>query len=45
VVVRGMSDLLARSVDATVSDTTEGKRVFYDWATSLTVPARTTLDD
>jgi hypothetical protein len=39
-VVRGMSDLLSRAVDADVEDTTAGKAVFYEWATSLTLPER-----
>lgn len=37
-VVRGLSDLLARGVDADVTDTEPGKQVFYQWATSLTGP-------
>ena len=45
VVIRGISDLLARGVDAAVDDTTPGKRVFYDWATSLTVPGPSSSDD
>jgi len=44
-IIRGISDLLARGVDATVDDTTPGKRVFYDWATSLTVPSTSASDD
>lgn len=44
-IIRGISDLLARGVDANVEDTTPGKRVFYDWATSLTIPSRTGTDD
>lgn len=44
-IIRGISDLLARGVDANVDDTTPGKRVFYDWATSLTIPSRTGSDD
>ena len=44
-VIRGISDLLARSVDADVADTEAGKRVFYDWATSLTIPSRSGSDD
>ncbi len=44
-VIRGISDLLARSVDADVADTEAGKRVFYDWATSLTMPSRSGSDD
>lgn len=39
IIIRGISDLLARGVDAQVDDTTPGKRVFYDWATSLTLPS------
>lgn len=44
-VIRGISDLLARSVDADVADTEAGKRVFYDWATSLTIPSRSGSED
>lgn len=44
-IIRGISDLLARGVDANVDDTTPGKRVFYDWATSLTISSRTGSDD
>lgn len=45
-VVRGISDLLSRGVDAPgVDDTTPGKLVFYDWATSLTLPSRAVADD
>lgn len=38
VVIRGFCDLLSRSVDAVVSDTRPGKIVYYDWASSLTLP-------
>ncbi len=34
----GLSTLLARGVDADVTDTAPGKAVFYDWATTLTLP-------
>src|SRR6478672_12505155 len=44
-VIRGISDLLSRGVDAAVEDTTPGKRVFYDWATSLTISGRSGSDD
>lgn len=44
-VIRGISDLLARSVDADVADTEAGKRVFYDWATSLTISSPSNSDD
>lgn len=44
-VIRGISDLLARSVDADVAGTEAGKRVFYDWATSLTIPSRSGSED
>ncbi|GAA1684590.1 hypothetical protein GCM10009792_00560 [Microcella alkalica] len=44
-VIRGISDLLSRSVDAEVDDTEAGKRVFYDWATSLTTPSASGPDD
>jgi AcrR family transcriptional regulator len=37
--VRGMSDLIARTADTNPPDTSEGKRVFYSWATDLTRPA------
>jgi AcrR family transcriptional regulator len=35
-VIRGVSDLLARAVDADVTDTSAGKAAFFDYATSLT---------
>lgn len=35
VVFDGLSTLLSRGVDAEVTDTSPGKAVFYDWATSL----------
>lgn len=44
-IIRGISDLLSRGVDAVVEDTTPGKRVFYDWATSLTIPSPSNSDD
>jgi len=44
-IIRGISDLLARGVDAQVDDTQPGKLVFYDWATSLTLPSRAVADD
>lgn len=44
-IIRGISDLLSRGVDANVDDTTPGKRVFYDWATSLTIPSTSGSDD
>ena len=44
-IIRGISDLLARGVDAQVDDTQPGKLVFYDWATSLTLPGRAVADD
>ena len=37
-IIDGLSTLLSRGVDADVDDTTPGKAVFYDWATSLTLP-------
>jgi hypothetical protein len=39
VVVRGVTDILARAVDADVSDTSPGKQAFFEWATNL-VPVR-----
>jgi len=45
IIIRGISDLLSRGVDAQVDDTTPGKRVFYDWATSLTLPSGAASDD
>jgi AcrR family transcriptional regulator len=39
--IRGIADLLHRGIDAEVSDTSAGKTVFYDWATSLTLPKKT----
>ena len=45
IIIRGISDLLSRGVDAQVDDTTAGKHVFYDWATSLTLPSRAVADD
>lgn len=44
-IIRGISDLLARGVDAQVEDTQPGKLVFYDWATSLTLPSRAAAAD
>ena len=34
-IIDGLSTLISRGVDADVDDTTAGKAVFYDWATSL----------
>lgn len=34
-IIDGLSTLLSRGVDADVNDTTPGKAVFFDWATSL----------
>jgi AcrR family transcriptional regulator len=34
-IVRGVTDLLARVVDANVEDTTPGKAAFFEWAVSL----------
>lgn len=45
VVIRGFCDLLSRSVDAAVSDTGPGKAVYYDWASSLTLPKSPPSDD
>lgn len=39
--IRAIADLLHRSVDADVADTSPGKGVFYEWATSLTLPKST----
>ena len=39
--IRAIADLLHRSVDADVADTSPGKSVFYEWATSLTLPKST----
>ena len=36
--IRAIADLLHRAVDSDVADTTAGKSVFYEWATSLTLP-------
>jgi hypothetical protein len=42
VIIDGLSTLLTRGVDAEVTDTTAGKRAFYDWATgSLSSPELT----
>ncbi|WP_168915295.1 TetR/AcrR family transcriptional regulator [Microcella flavibacter] len=38
VVIRGFCDLLSRSADTAVVDTRPGKAVYYDWASSLTLP-------
>lgn len=38
ITIRGIADLLHRGVDEDVTDTSAGKTVFYDWATSLTLP-------
>ena len=45
VVIRGFCDLLSRSVDAVVSDTRPGKIVYYDWASSLTLPKEPPSDE
>lgn len=37
-IIDGLATLLSRGVDADVDDTTPGKAVFYEWATSLTLP-------
>ena len=37
-IIDGLATLLSRGVDADVDDTTPGKAVFYEWATSLTIP-------
>ncbi len=34
-IIDGLSTLISRGVDADVDDTTPGKAVFFDWATSL----------
>jgi hypothetical protein len=34
-IVRGVTDILARVVDVPVEDTSPGKVAFYQWATSL----------
>ena len=34
-IVRGVTDILARAVDIEVADTSPGKRAFYEWAMSL----------
>jgi AcrR family transcriptional regulator len=39
-IIDGLSTMLARAVDADVTDTTPGKAVFYDWATRLSMPSR-----
>ncbi|MBA4246928.1 MAG: hypothetical protein C0444_01345 [Microbacterium sp.] len=39
-IIDGLSTMLARAVDADVTDTTPGKAVFYEWATRLSVPSR-----
>lgn len=36
-IVAGICDVLAKTVDTDASDTTPGKAAFYEWATSLTV--------
>lgn len=45
IVTRGIAELLARGVDMNVDDTTPGKTIFYDWATSLTLPEPVAGDD
>jgi len=37
-IIDGLSTLIARGVDADVTDTSAGKAVFFEWATSLTLP-------
>lgn len=37
-IIDGLSTMLARAVDADVTDTSPGKAVFYDWATKLASP-------
>lgn len=39
-IIDGLATLLARGVDMDVDDTSPGKAIFYDWATSLTLPKR-----
>lgn len=39
-IIDGLSTMLARAVDADVTDTSAGKAVFYDWATRLSMPSR-----
>jgi AcrR family transcriptional regulator len=34
-IVRGVSDIIARAVDIDIVDTTAGKTAFYEWAASL----------
>jgi AcrR family transcriptional regulator len=41
IVFDGLSLLISRGVDADVADTTPGKAVFYDWATSLATRPKT----
>jgi AcrR family transcriptional regulator len=35
VIIRGVTDIIARAVDTDATDTTAGKAAFYDWATTL----------
>lgn len=44
VVIRGFCDLLSRSADTAVVDTRPGKAVYYDWASSLTLPTSPPAD-
>ena len=37
-IIAGLATLIARGVDADVTDTSAGKAVFFEWATSLTLP-------
>lgn len=37
-IIDGLATLISRGVDADVTDTTPGKAVFYNWATSLATP-------
>jgi AcrR family transcriptional regulator len=37
-IIDGLATLISRGVDADVTDTTPGKAVFYNWATSLAAP-------
>lgn len=37
-IIDGLATLISRGVDADVTDTSAGKAVFFEWATSLTLP-------
>lgn len=37
-IIAGLATLISRGVDADVTDTSAGKAVFFEWATSLTLP-------